>query len=149
MSKRRIVLVDIDGTISKISEERLHCIKNVDWDTFYGMSFDDEPIIEMVDLIQKLSEVYDIIFCTGRSEVVRGKTQMWLKKHFTSHVPYCELLMRKVDDHRADTIIKPELLEEANIKLSDIEFILEDRTRLVDMWRSKGIRCLQVAPGNF
>lgn len=28
-------------------------------------------------------------------------------------------------------------------------YIYDDRQKVVDMWRSKGLTCFQVAPGNF
>ena len=31
----------------------------------------------------------------------------------------------------------------------DIQFILDDRQEVVDMWRQEGYRCLQVAPGDL
>ncbi len=30
-----------------------------------------------------------------------------------------------------------------------VQFVMDDRQRVVDMWRSKGLKCLQVAPGDF
>jgi hypothetical protein len=32
---------------------------------------------------------------------------------------------------------------------SNILYAVDDRQRVVDMWRSNGITCLQVAEGNF
>jgi len=30
-----------------------------------------------------------------------------------------------------------------------VKFVVEDRKRVVEMWRREGYTCLQVAPGNF
>ena len=45
------IIVDIDGTISRIGERLKYLIQSPkDWDSFYGDCFDDEPIIEIVNL---------------------------------------------------------------------------------------------------
>ena len=33
--------------------------------------------------------------------------------------------------------------------MSNVLFILDDRNGVVEMWRSLGLKCLQVAEGNF
>ena len=60
-----------------------------------------------------------------------------------------DLVMRHNGDHRHDTIVKPECLEEARVSLDEIAFVLEDRDSMVKKWRSMGLICLQVAAGNF
>ena len=46
------IIVDIDGTISRIGERLKYLIQSPkDWDSFYGDCFDDEPIIEIVGLV--------------------------------------------------------------------------------------------------
>ena len=57
--------------------------------------------------------------------------------------------MRKNNDYRHDTVAKIELIEEAGIKFGEISFVLEDRDSMVAKWRSLGIKCFQVAEGNF
>ncbi len=60
------------------------------------------------------------------------------------------LLMRKSNDNRKDTIIKREIFE-ADIKnFYFIEFILDDRNQVVDLWRNDlKLPCFQVYYGNF
>ena len=73
---KRIVVVDIDGTISQVGE-RLKYLKQEpkDWDSFYNDCFEDEPIEEMIDLVYSLYlQGYQLVFCTGRRESCRGKT---------------------------------------------------------------------------
>jgi len=146
------VIVDIDGTISKVGE-RLKYLKQdpPDWDSFYADCFEDEPVPEIIKMVDDLYEEYNrIVFCTGRRESCRVKTMKWLKKHFSDgFVKDIELLMRPDIDHRHDTEVKPELLEKAGINLNDIAFILEDRTSMVKRWREMGLICLQVAEGDF
>jgi len=148
MSKH-IVIVDIDGTISKVGE-RLKYLQQEpkDWDSFYNDCFQDEPIKDVVDLVKAIQSKYFTIFCTGRRESVRLKTEIWLHKQDLL-LGYYQLLMRKDGDHRHDTEVKPELLEEYGINLNDIAFVLEDRNSMVEKWRELGLICLQVAEGDF
>jgi hypothetical protein len=149
---KNVVIVDIDGTISKVGE-RLKYIKQgpKDWDSFYHDCFEDEPILEMVKLVHHLANKYSIVFCTGRRASCRSKTETWLKKYFVvDHlIPYYALLMRPNNDMRHDTEVKPDLLEMAGYTPDNVAFILEDRTSMVKKWRELGFTCLQVADGDF
>lgn len=149
---QKIVIVDIDGTISKVGERIKYLqSKPKDWDSFYADCFDDEPIIEIVDLVYNLYlQRYKIVFCTGRRESCRENTLNWFNKYFEPEIAkHCLLLMRPNNDHRHDTEVKPQLLEKANINLWDISFVLEDRNSMVAKWRELGLICLQVAEGDF
>lgn len=151
-SSKTKVIVDIDGTIAKIGD-RIKYIQREkkDWDSFYKHCEEDEPIIEIAALVQSLfEECYEIIFCTGRSEKYRTETINWLKAYFSKPlIAQSSLLMRPENDFRHDTIVKPLLLNDANINLNEISFILEDRDSMVKKWRELGLICLQVADGDF
>jgi hypothetical protein len=43
--------------------------------------------------------------------------------------------------------VKREML--TGLDKSKILFVVEDRNRVVEMWRSEGLVCLQCAPGEF
>jgi phosphoserine phosphatase len=49
---------------------------------------------------------------------------------------------------RKDSIVKYEILQEI-VKEYFIPFVFDDRDQVVRMWREAGLRCLQVASGNF
>jgi hypothetical protein len=85
-----------------------------------------------------------IILCSGRSEEHRPETVEWLAQH---GVNYHELLLRRDGDRRTDVVVKREIL--AGLDKSKILFVVEDRSRVVEMWRSEGLVCLQCAPGEF
>ena len=149
---KRIVIVDIDGTISKVGERLKYLNQEPkDWDSFYNDCFEDEPIIEMVDLVYDLYlQRYQLVFCTGRRESCREKTINWFNKYFEPEIAkFSKLLMRPNKDHRHDSEIKPELLKNAGIELDSIAFVLEDRNSMVKKWRELGLICLQVADGDF
>lgn len=152
---KNIIVVDIDGTLSHVGD-RLKFLqqKPEDWDAFYDACFEDEPIQEMCDLVNLLQRKgnYHIVFLTGRRESVRGITLCWLSKKIFNSIykpgPRT-LLMRPNKDHRDDTEVKIEQFKKAGYKIEDVAFVLEDRNSMVAMWRDLGVRCLQVAEGDF
>jgi len=144
---KKIVLVDIDGTIAKVGDRlRYLKAKKPDYDAFYASCFDDAPIQEIIDLVKILSERYKIVYCTGRREQVRAQTTAWFFKH---DLPTGKLIMRPNNDKRHDVEVKPEQLQKIGIDLNNIAFVLEDRNSMVKKWRSLGVKCLQVDYGEF
>lgn len=147
---KNIIVVDIDGTISKVGDRIKYLQQDKkDWDSFYEHCDEDDVHIDMMTLVQTLYDdgYYDIVFCTGRRESCREKTAKWLTKYLNINVYI--LIMRPNNDFRHDTEVKPELLKKCNITPDKVLFILEDRDSMVAKWRELGYRCLQVAEGNF
>ena len=141
-----IVIFDIDGTLADVSE-RIHYLKNKpkNWDAFFEGMAQDKAIRSMVRLCNPLySSGIQIILCSGRNEGYRAETVTWLAQQ---GVHYHDLLLRKEKDRRSDGVVKRELL--ATIDKSKVLFVVEDRSRVVEMWRSEGLVCLQCAPGEF
>lgn len=153
MNNKDIIICDIDGTVSRVGE-RLKYLRETppDWDAFYNDCFDDEPITEMCALVANLRRAgYRIIFCTGRRDVVRAKTEQWIQRYISADFTMPRILMRASGDHRHDVEVKPELLDN-NLTVEErsrIAFILEDRDSMVEKWRKLGYRCLQVDKGEF
>ncbi|HJR81064.1 MAG TPA: HAD family acid phosphatase [Anaerolineales bacterium] len=141
-----IVIFDIDGTLADVSE-RIHHVRNKpkNWNAFFQGMAQDKAIHSMVRLCNILfASGIHIVLCSGRSEEHRKQTVDWLAQQ---GVNYHDLLLRKSNDRRSDTDVKRELL--ATLDKSKILFVVEDRSRVVEMWRSEGLVCLQCAPGEF
>lgn len=141
-----MVIFDIDGTLADVSE-RIHHLKKKpkDWDAFFGGMAQDKAIRSMVRLCNILYAAgIRIILCSGRNEQYRDETVTWLAEQ---GVLYHELFLRKEKDRRSDAIVKREML--AAIEKNNVLFAVEDRDRVVEMWRSEGLVCLQCAPGEF
>jgi len=141
-----LVIFDIDGTLADVSE-RIHHVskKPKNWNAFFAGMAQDKAIHSMVRLCNILhASGIQIILCSGRSEEHRPQTVAWLAQQ---GVNYHDLLLRKDKDRRSDTEVKRELL--ATLDKSKILFVVEDRSRVVEMWRSEGLVCLQCAPGEF
>jgi hypothetical protein len=57
--------------------------------------------------------------------------------------------MRPENDMRKDSVVKSELFWEHVAPNYNVQFVLDDRDQVVDFWRSIGLVCWQVAPGDF
>lgn len=149
---KRAYIFDIDGTLSNV-EHRLHHITDntvpANWPAFFEACDQDPPIPHMVELVHAIAAHDDILFVTGRSDQVRRKTLNWLHKTFGDWIAHADIYMRKTDDHRADTVVKSELLDQVIADGWTPIMIFEDRTSVVNMWRERGIPCCQVASGDF
>ena len=141
-----LVIFDIDGTLADISE-RVHHVrrKPKNWNAFNEGMAKDKAIHSMIRLCNILYAAgLHIILCSGRNERNRPETVEWLSRQ---GVHYHELLLRQDEDYRPDSVIKRELIQ--HLEKSKILFVVEDRSRVVEMWRSEGLVCLQCAPGEF
>lgn len=142
-------IVDIDGTVAN-TEHRIHYITNghKNWDAWHANAHKDEPIEQMVELLNMAAASGDfkIVLCTARDEKCRKDTIEWFE-YF--QIPYDALYMRKVGDRRDDDIVKFELLERIYEDGYEPTLVFDDRDRVVKMWRAAGLRCFQVAPGDF
>lgn len=148
--KQRAIIVDIDGTISD-SRHRQHFVQGEkkDWKAFFR-HIDKDPVKRNVERV--LKSYYDdgvkLIFITGRDEDFRTRTNMWFEANCPWLVEYL-LWMRPMGDFRQDALIKREIYERVVAPTYDVELVLEDRSRVVEMWRSIGLECWQVETGNF
>lgn len=132
------VLVDIDGTLA-------HMTNRGPYDT--SKYLDDSLDWVISELIGDLAFLgKQIVVMSGRDAKFRDVLKQWLDKH---KIPYNAIFMRPEGDERNDAIVKNELFEQHIKDNYYVDFVLDDRDRVVDMWRAKGIKCLQVEPGNF
>lgn len=87
-----------------------------------------------------------IFFFSGRKDTHMAQTNAWLRKHVGVEGT---LVMRKADDYRLDATVKLEMYNQCIRDKYYVDIVLDDRDQVVALWRSLGLTCLQVAPGNF
>lgn len=140
MSKQEAIIFDVDGTVALRD-------KGPDGRSPYDMSrviedLPNVPVLKVAKLLAINGPLGDvaIIFVSGRDESARKQTTLWLDMHF-GHDYY--LYMREVNDMRPDETIKLELLRGLQQQF-DVIATVDDRNRVVDMWRDNGIICMQV-----
>lgn len=147
--QKKTIIFDIDGTLADIRHRRgfLEGDKP-DWNRFNAAMGDDTPNDPVVTLYKTLWETggFDIILTTGRNEKFRSVTEQWL---IWNEIPFGRMIMREDNDNRADHIIKEEILNQLLSEGQQIEFTVDDRQQVVDMWRRNGITCLQCDVGDF
>lgn len=140
--KPKAFLVDIDGTLAHMRDYR----SPFDWHKVHLDDVDDVIADIVAALRETNAEDYTVIVMSGRDAVCRPETEEWLNKH---GIPFDHLFMRPEGDSRKDNIVKAELFDTYVRDNYDVKFVLDDRQQVVDMWRSMGLTCLQVAPGDF
>jgi predicted kinase len=138
--KGNTIIVDLDGTYAHRCDRQWFDYSKVDQDTV------DVTVDGIVNAYAKMG--YTILIVSGREGTAEclSKTHAWLKNH---NVPFYDLMMRKEGDYRRDSIVKEEIYNKYIKDKFDVEFVLDDRQAVVDKWRELGLKCLQVAEGNF
>ncbi len=136
----RAWLVDVDGTLAIRSSRA-----PFEWSAA-GSDLPNHPVVTVVRALCALSSTTSIILVTGREEKTRGLTEEWLASH---SIPYHLLLMRPDGDYRRDEVIKSEMYSRLIAPHFSVEGVIDDRNRVVNMWRSLGLVCFQVADGDY
>lgn len=140
--RRRNVLVDIDHVISN-AFPRDPMIGNASWDDYHSASVSDDPLHDLVGLINALHAFgYYIIMLTARPSRYRKITMEWLVRH---GVKVDEMLMRDDDLFRPSPEMKLALVKARFADMKDeVAFMLDDRDDVCAAFREEGITVLQV-----
>ena len=156
MAKELAIIVDVDGTLADMRGVR----GPFEWDKVHL----DKPHQDVIEMVQDFASLevytgeydddgdemidtkYKIIITTGRDGVCEEATKQWLRDH---KVPYDEFFIRPEGSFAKDNVIKSHMYIEYIYPKYDVKFVIDDRDQVVKMWRSLGLRVLQVAPGDF
>lgn len=136
--KPKAFLFDLDGTTFHMGNKRSPYAHNVDVDD------PDEVVLDIVFRLQESGLLG--VAMSGREEITRDLT---LKALNDNGIEPEALFMRANKDMRKDSIVKAELFDTYVRDNYDVQFVLDDRDQVVAMWRAMGIKCLQVAEGDF
>tara|TARA_R100000700_G_C3151885_1_gene130315 strand:+ start:582 stop:1091 length:510 start_codon:yes stop_codon:yes gene_type:complete len=167
---KKTVIFDLDGTLANIDVRRDKSMKpngKLDWNIFAApdsiMNWDtpNVPVIKMAQLFK--NDGFNIVIFSGRNDRGFFATRDWLKIH---NVPYDLLVMRPdkfqskawpiahgnpaTPDMRfmPDEILKKAMLD-TFVDINDVFLVVDDRDKVVKMWRDLGLNTFQVAPGDF
>jgi predicted kinase len=135
----KAIICDLDGTLALMGNR----------DPYDASKSDNDHLNEAVASVLKIFSAngYHILLVSGREEIFRDPTARFLEKFA---VPCQQLWMRKVKDYRRDAIIKKEIFDAEISGKYNIEFVLDDRDQIVEMWRKDlHLHCFQVNYGNF
>jgi len=170
---QKVVIFDVDGTIADCSARKqyLNLCKSCgeteefhkepaentceefipgkkDHKIFYEKVSEDLPIWPVINWLRSCHAAgYVVLIVSGRPTDVAGDgTTGWLE---VNGVPYRHIFMRAAGDFRDDRIVKQEILDKILnwITKDQILFTVDDRPRVIRMWKENGLRCFDVGPG--
>lgn len=141
------IICDIDGTLAIKGDRSPYDYTKVHLDTPNWPVFDVLSVYSSLDEENPHWEPVRIMIFSGREDTCEKETKKWLEDHGLDY--YHELHMRKAGDKRDDRIVKQEMYEQFIKDKYNVKFVLDDRDRVVAMWRSLGLSCFQVNYGNF
>ena len=137
----KIYVFDLDGTMCNI-KHRLHHIlvdrskgEKKNFPEFYRAVPNDLPIEEIVALNQVLP-AENIYLITGRSMECVDDTKELLAKH---GIRWSRLYMRWHHNFEHDVDLKRHMADEF---IENIIFAIDDRPRIVEMWRENNVPCI-------
>ena len=150
---KNTIIFDLDGTLALIDKRREVSTKpngRLDWGKFFNSTNIklDEPNLPVIKMAQLFAEQgFNIVILSGRSNKTETATRSWLSKN---KVPFNKLIMRdsETDHFTPDWVLKKNMLDE-NLDINDVFLVVDDRDRVVKLWRSLGLTTFQVAEGNF
>ena len=141
-----IVICDLDGTLCNI-DHRLHFVKDEkkDWKSFYDHLHLD-PVNEKVLTAIKYAHRggCSIVFVSGRPDTCKEATLAWLAKNKINF--FTTLIMRGAHDHRPDDEVKKDIITQ-HFDLKDIATVIDDRPRVIRMWKELGLNVVDVGHG--
>lgn len=145
--KKKAIIVDLDGTLADIAHRRKFVEgKKKDWKNFNKNVIKDDLNHWCAEIIRRMISDHHVLLVSGRTDELKAETLEWLKKH---EVPFTDLLMRKEKDFRDDTIVKREIYENSIRPHYEVLFVIDDRAKVVRMWRDQGLVCLHCDWGDF
>ncbi|WP_394159415.1 phosphatase domain-containing protein [Galactobacter valiniphilus] len=133
-------IFDMDGTLALMEGRSPYDMHRVAEDV------PNAPVIQLAQALAAHPGVDRIVIASGRNEAARRATQSWLT---FNDVPWDALFMRPDGDQRRDDAVKEEILDRDILPRYRVLGVVDDRQQVVDMWRRRGLACLQAAPGDF
>jgi hypothetical protein len=145
----KAAIFDIDGTIADPSHRLYHLDGEKDWKAFHGAASQDAPIEGVIELARILKRAAShglgidaVLIVTARHDdpALEAATREWLHLH---DVPFDRIYMREDGDLRPDHVVKTGMLQRILDDGYEPILVIDDRDKVVRMWRNHGITTLQ------
>ncbi len=150
---KKTIIFDLDGTLALIDKRRDVSTKpngKLDWNKFFDPSnikldVPNPPVVKLAQLFAQ--DGFNIVILSGRSDRTINTTRSWLTKN---RIPFNKLVLRdsKTNHFTPDDVLKKDFLDK-HVDINDVFLVVDDRDRVVKLWRSLGLNTFQVADGNF
>lgn len=142
----KAIIVDIDGTLAEKGERSPYDYSRVKEDGLY------QDVAFLIDRLTDNTNYYTLIV-SGRDDTCRDETAEWLVSH---GIYYDALLMREtevdIDEFGGklpDFEVKYRIFDQYIRDTWCVDFVVDDRSQVIDMWRGIGLRVLDVAGNDF
>lgn len=160
-----MIIFDLDGTLADC-EHRRHFVQRPalygasvcfdpkdgqiftkdiwkpNWKAFYEACDKDRPIIPVIAMLNALENTYTlgIEIWSARCESVRARTNTWLIQNGITDLERLKnLKMRPEGDSTPDDVLKEKWLDETLAQNKRVDYVFDDRPKVVRMWRRRGI----------
>lgn len=135
------IILDVDGTIAHITGDN----PRNPYDASRAM---EDSLDDVVSVLAAMCfhHGYRVIIFTGRDDEHLQVTKDWLEEN---GVEYDEIHARKPEDKRPDYIVKREMFDEFVRDKYNVKFVIDDRPQVCRMWRSLGLKVLQVGDPHY
>lgn len=128
------IIVDVDDTLAHMNGRGAF-----DWERV-GEDSVDLAVRAIVNDTYNSSRAKVFVF-SGRDSVCKPQTRQWLEDNIIS---YDVLVMREHQDMRKDTIVKREMFDKWIRGKYNVLYVIDDRPVVCRMWKSLGLKVLQV-----
>lgn len=137
---RLIAAVDLDGVLADV-RHRLHHVRTPpkDWDAFFAAAPQDPVLEQGRETVNRLAEVFDVVYLSGRPERCRDDTLAWLEAHDLP--PAQELVLRPWGDRRPARMVKVEALRRLS-RDRTVAVLVDDDPLVLDAARAAGFDVL-------
>jgi predicted kinase len=137
-SKPKAVMFDIDGTLALMKDR-----SPFEWSKV-GQDELSEEVARALVLYYDAG--YNILILSGRDGICRKETEEWLNYYLPCSY---NLWMREEGNTEKDAVIKERIFWNDIAPNFNVCCVYDDRNQVVEMWRNIGLKCFQVAEGDF
>ncbi len=143
-----VVLVDIDGVLSDASGRQHYLLgENKEWWNFFEAAIGDPPIVESIQLVDRLTQNHTVILLTARPKRLTEITVNWLSQN---NIHWDALEMRQDDDiYTSSPDVKREILHSLQSLGYEPTLAIDDDPRNLVMYQTEGIPTVYIHSGYY
>lgn len=139
LRKTPAIICDLDGTLADMNGRKPYGTAQAECEADL---LREETFQILTSLAHDLGAA--ILIVSGRFDTYLTQTANWLHKH---DIPYDEIWLRPASDTREDEVIKREIYENDIEPYYNVVRVIDDRAKVIRMWRSLGLEVIDVGDG--